>query len=221
MLDLGTSFVAAVARDGNAIAIVDGDVRLSYRDWYGRISALVGAFDELGLRPGDHVVTVLQNRWEAATLHWACQFAGLIITPLNWRFTSNELDFCLADAAAKAVIYEGVSSSSVAGSSEARKAPRIAVGLAQSGNVRFEALIDRKTLLIEPRVGADACSAAIALNGRPLSRMSRKISTAAGSARSVSCRSITPWACARSLRCRSSAARLCVCPGSRRRAPLN
>src|SRR5947209_1483645 len=165
MLDLGTSFLAAVARDGNAIAIVDGDSRLSYREWYGKISALVYAFDELGLRPGDHVVTVLQNRWEAATVHWACQLAGLIITPLNWRFSSDELGFCLADAKARAVIYEDVSSSSVAGSSEARKCSRIAVGLAQSGDVRFEALIDRKTLLIEPRVGADACSVMLYTSG--------------------------------------------------------
>src|SRR5262249_15389758 len=74
MLDLGTSFVASVARDGDALAIVDGDLRLSYRDWYQRISALVAGFDKLGLKAGDHIVTLLQNRWEAATIHWACQF---------------------------------------------------------------------------------------------------------------------------------------------------
>src|SRR5436305_4781883 len=108
MLDLGTSFLASVARDPNAVALVDGGVRLSYLEWYGRVSALVHAFDGLGLRPGDNVVTVLQNRWEAATLHWACQLAGVIITPLNWRFSTDELDFCLADAEAKAVIYESV-----------------------------------------------------------------------------------------------------------------
>ena len=38
---------------------------------------------------------LLQNRWEAATLHWACQFAGIIITPLNWRAKADELDYCL------------------------------------------------------------------------------------------------------------------------------
>ena len=58
MLDLGTSFVASVARDPNALAIVDGDVRLSYRAWYEKISALVAAFDDLGLKPGDHLVTL-------------------------------------------------------------------------------------------------------------------------------------------------------------------
>ena len=49
--------------------------------------------DALGLKPGDHIVTVLQNRQEAATLHWACQFVGIIITPVNWRATADDLDF--------------------------------------------------------------------------------------------------------------------------------
>ena len=66
MLDLGTSFVASVARDPDAVAIVDGELRLTYAQWYARISSLVAGFDRLGLRPGDHLVTVLQNRWEAA-----------------------------------------------------------------------------------------------------------------------------------------------------------
>ena len=60
MLDLGTSFVASVARDPEALAIVDGDVRLSYLDWYRKISALVAGFDELGLACGDHIVGPLR-----------------------------------------------------------------------------------------------------------------------------------------------------------------
>jgi 8-oxo-dGTP diphosphatase len=45
MLDLGTSFVASVARDPNALAIVDDNVRLTYAQWYARISSVVAAFD--------------------------------------------------------------------------------------------------------------------------------------------------------------------------------
>ena len=33
MLDLGTSFVASVARDPDALALVDGDVRMCYAEW--------------------------------------------------------------------------------------------------------------------------------------------------------------------------------------------
>src|SRR5882724_4348185 len=144
MLDLGTSLLASVERDPDALAIVDGDARLSYRDWYGRISALVGAFDELGLRPGDHLVTVLQNTWQAATIHWACQFAGIVITPLNWRSTSDELDFCLMDAEAKAIVYDSVSAKSVQCSAEARKRARIAVGLGLTEELAFESLLAGK-----------------------------------------------------------------------------
>ena len=104
MLDLGTSFVASVERDPEGLAIVDGGVRLTYRQWYGKIASLVAAFDDLGLRPGDHLVTVLQNRLEAATIYWACQFAGIIITPLNWRATGEEIDFCIDNAEARAIV---------------------------------------------------------------------------------------------------------------------
>src|SRR5205807_8894209 len=97
MLDLGTSFVASVSRDPHGVAIVDGELRLTYAEWYRRISAVVAGFDRLGLASGDHLLTVLQNRWEAATIHWACQLAGIIVTPVNWRAKADELDYCIAD----------------------------------------------------------------------------------------------------------------------------
>ena len=61
VFDLGTSFRASVARDPNALAIVDGECGSPMREWYRRISALVAGFDRLGLKPGDHLVTALQN----------------------------------------------------------------------------------------------------------------------------------------------------------------
>jgi len=120
MLDLGTSFAASVERDPEGLAIVDADIQLTYREWYGKISALVAAFDDLGLGAGDHLVTVLQNRWEAATIHWACQLAGIIITPLNWRGTGEEIDFCIENAEAKAIFYQDVSAPAVAAAKEAK-----------------------------------------------------------------------------------------------------
>jgi 2-furoate---CoA ligase len=115
MFDLGTSFIASVARDPKALALVDGDVRLTYAEWYRRISSVVMGLGMLGLKPGDHLVTALTNRWEAATLHWACQFAGIIITPVNWRATADDLDFFCENAQAKALIYEDVSGEAARG----------------------------------------------------------------------------------------------------------
>jgi 2-furoate---CoA ligase len=163
MLDLGTSFLASVARDPNALAIVDGGVRLTYAEWYRRISALVAGFDKLGLKPGDHLVTALQNNWPAATIHWACQFSGIIITPLNWRSTADELDYCLANAEAKALVYEAVSADAVKASAEADKRRKIAVGLL--GDVTFDALVAADAPDAKPRADADAWSVMLYTSG--------------------------------------------------------
>ncbi|MEA2878109.1 MAG: 2-furoate---CoA ligase [Hyphomicrobiales bacterium] len=115
MFDLGTSFLASVARDPDGLAIVDGAIRLTYKEWYRRISSVAAGLDMLGLKPGDHVVTALTNRWEAATVHWACQFAGIIVTPVNWRATADDLAFFCKDSGANALIYEDVSAGAAQG----------------------------------------------------------------------------------------------------------
>ncbi len=166
MLDLGLSFLASVARDPGALAIVDGEVRLSYAEWYRRISALVAGFDAIGLKPGDHLVTALTNRWEAASLHWACQFAGIIITPVNWRSTASELDFYLEDADARALAYEDASAAAVAGSALAQKLPRIALDAAPPGTIAFAELAARTAPdATAPRVDAEAWSVMLYTSG--------------------------------------------------------
>lgn len=168
MLDLGTSFVASVARDPHALAIVDGDLRLTYAQWYAKISALVAAFDQLGLRPGDHVVTVLQNCWEAASLHWACQFAGLIVTPVNWRAKADELDFYLENSEARAVVYQDVSADAVRESVRAMSLPRIVAGdgvIADQKALAFNDLVAERTADVTPRVDADAWSIMLYTSG--------------------------------------------------------
>ncbi|MFG3592151.1 AMP-binding protein [Bradyrhizobium sp. RDI18] len=165
MLDLGSSFVASVARDPDALALVDGDVRLTYRQWYRKISSLVASFDQIGLRPGDHVVTVLQNRWEAATLHWACQLAGLVLTPINWRAKADELDFCIENAEARAVFYQDVSAEAVRNSTRAASLQRVAVGMKVDGDPAFAEMVGDAASDALPRVGADAWSIMLYTSG--------------------------------------------------------
>jgi 2-furoate---CoA ligase len=165
MLDLGLSFLASVARDPNALAMVDGDVRLTYAQWYRRISALVAGFDAMGLKAGDHLVTALANRWEAASLHWACQLAGIIATPVNWRSTAAEIDFFLADAEAKAIAYEDQSAPAVAASPLAQKLPRIALDAAAPSEIAFSALVSRSAPDAAPCADAEAWSVMLYTSG--------------------------------------------------------
>jgi 2-furoate---CoA ligase len=168
MFDLGTSFLASVARDPDAVAIVDADMRLTYAQWFARISSVVAAFDDLDLRPGDHIVTVLQNRWETATIHWACQLAGIVITPINWRVKSDELDFCMENSESKALVYESASAAAVAGARFAHDLRRIVVGEAvatDDHSVRFSTIIDTPAQEAAPRVGPEAWSIMLYTSG--------------------------------------------------------
>ncbi|WP_163144500.1 AMP-binding protein, partial [Arhodomonas sp. KWT] len=87
MFDLGRSLLATVERRPDAVAVSDGPRRLTYAQWFGYIQAVAHGLDGLGVGKGDRLLVVMQNRWEMATLHWACQCAGVIVTPLNWRST--------------------------------------------------------------------------------------------------------------------------------------
>lgn len=166
MLDLGMSFLASVARDPNAIAIVDGKTRLTYSGWYKIISAVVAAFDDMGLKAGDRLVTVLQNRWEAATFHWACQFAGLVIVPINWRAKPDEIDFVMDDAEAKAIVYEAATAVAVRDSRACQCKPRFAIGeRLDKGDFVFEDIAQQSAGLVQPRAAADAWSVMLYTSG--------------------------------------------------------
>lgn len=133
MLDLGRSFLAAVERSPGARAIVEGDLRWTYGEWFERVRAVAGGLERLGLERGDRLLVILQNRWQMATLHWACQFAGVVVTPLNWRAKPDEVDYCIGDAEPKAVVFEATSAAAVAGAPSAARLPRIAVGAVEPG----------------------------------------------------------------------------------------
>jgi 2-furoate---CoA ligase len=165
MLDLGTSFLASVERDPDALAIVDGDVRMTYAQWYARISALLAGLDRLGLMPGDHLVTVLQNRWEAATLHWACQFAGIVITPVNWRSKADEIDYCVENAEARAVVFEAASAEAARASAESKSRIRISLDAVQGDEIGFATLLAADAAAAVPRAGADALSVMLYTSG--------------------------------------------------------
>ena len=164
MLDLGRSLIAAAERSPHALALVDGTLRLSYADLFARAARLVGGLDSLGLGHGDRLASALQNRGEAAILHWACQLAGIVIVPLNWRAKADELDYCLADAEARALVFQTVSAEAAAGSKTAAALPRIAVGDAPGGSHRFDDLLGAAPSDL-PRARADDVSLMLYTSG--------------------------------------------------------
>ncbi len=142
MLDLGTTLIAAAERDPDKIAIVDDKTRLTYTQWLDKIRRLANGLNARDLKRGDHIAVVLQNRWEMATLHWACQLLGIIVTPLNWRAKSDELDYVLSDANAKAVVFQNISAQAIRDSAIAGSLIQIGVETQTPASINFEELVE-------------------------------------------------------------------------------
>lgn len=140
MLDNARALIAAAERAPGAEALVDGGERLTYAELLDRAAAVAGGLSALGIGKGERVLTVLQNTWQAAVLHWACQLAGVVITPVNWRANADEIDYFLDNSGARAVIYQDVSAKAVAAAKAAAGLPRISVGVAGSEDADFATL---------------------------------------------------------------------------------
>jgi len=140
-------------------------VRLTYGDWFGKIRRLCGGLERLGLQKGDRLATLMQNRWEMASLHWACQFLGLIITPLNWRMKAGELDYCLADAAAAALVFQDVAIDAVANSAAAATILRIGLEPGENAPATFDDLLQDNEFDGEPRALPDDISVILYTSG--------------------------------------------------------
>ena len=127
MFDMGRSFLASVDRCPDALAISDYGVRLTYSEWLDDILRVVAGFEKNKINFGHHIITMLTNRYEAATIHIACQLSGVIITPLNWRAPSEELNYVVKDSEAVAIIFESNTEKTVASSSETKYLRKFAV----------------------------------------------------------------------------------------------
>ncbi len=112
-MDLGTLLRLAAERTPDNEAIVDGDLRLPYAAWDGRVNTVARGLEARGLAPGDRFVLCLRNCEEWLTTYFALQRLGAIAVPINFRFASNEVRYCLEDAGAAGVLFEPATRSAV------------------------------------------------------------------------------------------------------------
>jgi len=112
-MELGRTLMAAVSREAESIALVDGDNRVTYQAMFELARRLVIGLDSFDLKPGDRILLITQNRFEAVLMYWAAQLAGIVIVAVNWRSTAKELEHFISDSGARAIVYESESETAV------------------------------------------------------------------------------------------------------------
>lgn len=74
-----------------AIALVEGDRRTTYRELADRVARTITVLRDLGVREGTRVAVLAQNSTQFVELWLAVPMSGAILAPLNTRLTSHEL----------------------------------------------------------------------------------------------------------------------------------
>lgn len=85
----------AAERFGGSVAVVEGDVRLSFEDVRGLSVRLAKHLLKLGIRKGDPVAVQLPNNWHYPIVHFALTRIGAVLTPLNLAYRQQELRYML------------------------------------------------------------------------------------------------------------------------------
>jgi len=88
----------------DALAIVSGNGTRTFAQLDRRANQLVRALRRRGIRPGDSVALICDNRPEFAEVTVACIRGGLRLTPINWHLTEDEARYIATDCGAKAII---------------------------------------------------------------------------------------------------------------------
>src|ERR687887_1565915 len=85
----------------NRVAMVSGDVRLTYAETWSRCRRLAGALSQLGVQPGDRVAILALNSHQYLEVYMAVPAAGGVVVALNTRPAAPEIRYFLEGSGAR------------------------------------------------------------------------------------------------------------------------
>jgi HIP---CoA ligase len=98
--------LSAADRFGDAEAVVDGPLRLTFGELVNRIRCAAGAFADLGVGKGERVAIWAPNSAEWIIAAFGLLSAGGVLVPINTRFKTDEAGDVVARSGAKAVLAQ-------------------------------------------------------------------------------------------------------------------
>jgi fatty-acyl-CoA synthase len=84
-------------------ALVDGDLRLTYEEFFGRCDAWSSALQALGVEQGDRVAYIAPNTHAQLESFYAVPQIGAVLVPLNYRLNANDFAYMIEHCGARVV----------------------------------------------------------------------------------------------------------------------
>src|SRR5690349_12642677 len=88
---------------GDRVAVVDGSLRLTYREFFERCDRWSAALQNMGVKPGDRVATIAPNTHAHLEAYYAVPQSGAVIVPINFRLTADDFAYILTHSGARVV----------------------------------------------------------------------------------------------------------------------
>ena len=106
------------------LALASAKTRMNWRQLAEISTRLAAQYLALGLEPGDRVASLMPNR-PALIIHYlACLKAGLVATPLNYRYMPSEIDHALEVSGASLLLHHAERDEDVAASRFGNQLPK-------------------------------------------------------------------------------------------------
>ena len=100
--------VTAINRFPDRTALVDGDLRLTYRELGGRLGRMARTLKRIGLNSGDGLAQLSNNSTNAVVVQLACYLLGIRYVPLHPLGSPDDHAYILEDAAVAAFVFDPV-----------------------------------------------------------------------------------------------------------------
>jgi len=86
---------------GGREAVVDGDLRMTYEQFFDRCDRWSAALQAMGVRKGDRVAYIAPNTHEQLESFYAVPQIGAVLVPINYRLTADDFVYITSHAGAK------------------------------------------------------------------------------------------------------------------------
>src|SRR6266481_727129 len=84
-------------------AVVDGDLRLSYEQFFDRCDAWSAALQALGVKQGDRVAYIAPNTHAQLESFYAVPQIGAVLVPINYRLTPDDFVYLINHSGARVI----------------------------------------------------------------------------------------------------------------------
>ena len=88
------------------IAVIDGETRYTYAEFYRRALRLAGALRAIGVTDGARAAVLAPNTHMLLEAHYGVPFADAVLVALNVRLTAADLIYIIEHSDAHVLIYD-------------------------------------------------------------------------------------------------------------------